>query len=105
MRLAHDADKTIVMELHKMNCLVRKFSILHANDQIKLIDSKAVQIGICLVEGKLRQNVVLRLKQWSEDFADEPICVGIGVANSRICRASGRNCQPICVSVTERVVR
>lgn len=83
MRLAHDADKTIVMELHKINCLVRKFSILHANDQIKLIDSKAVQIGICLVEGKLRQNVVLRFKQWSEDFADEPICVGIGVANSQ----------------------
>lgn len=83
MRFAYDTNKTLIPKFHEINGFIGKFGILHADYQVKLIDGQSAQIGVGLVKDKLRRNIFLRCQNRSKYFADEPVGMGIGIANAQ----------------------
>ena len=76
----YNADKTIIMQFLKGDVIGREFGILHAYHQIKLADGQPMQIGIGLVKGEFRHDIVPLGQDTGQDLTDKPVGMGIGIA-------------------------
>lgn len=83
MVFPHDTDKGIIMEFLEGNILSSEFGILDAHYQIQLTGGEPVQIGIGLVKGQLRHDVLIICQHLGENLADKPVGMRVSVANAR----------------------